>query len=286
MPDEDAMLIKYDPAEQEIRTLAERAKNLTCSDETGYMACRAIKKECVSIRSGYEKTRKELKASALAWGRKVDSEAKKYTEMVLEVEAPIAAMIKEVDDRRAAEAKAIADAAQREIDERNRLAREAEEAERKAKIAAERKELDAQREELRKAEEERQKKWAEKQKADAEEARQYREKQKAEREAQQAEQARMKAELDAQRAALEEQQAAMARANEEVLAKVREAEQEALRIKLLPDREKAAEYLRTFDSTFAPPSGMETPQGLAVATLFGHEVQAAASKLYAFSRGK
>ena len=68
---------------------------------------------CVGLRANVEKLRKSLKAPALEFGRLIDSEAKRITEAVESLEAPIDAAIKADEARREEErqAKARAEAA-------------------------------------------------------------------------------------------------------------------------------------------------------------------------------
>ena len=57
--------------------------------------------EIRSLRTSVEKKRKELKADALEWGRKVDIEAKRITGMLLEIENPLKALKSKVDEEKA-----------------------------------------------------------------------------------------------------------------------------------------------------------------------------------------
>lgn len=54
----------------------------------GAEASRLVIKECREMRSGIEKHRKELKSDALAYGKLVDSEAKRITATIIDCEAP------------------------------------------------------------------------------------------------------------------------------------------------------------------------------------------------------
>tara|TARA_R110000868_G_scaffold84519_7_gene238231 strand:- start:1612 stop:2055 length:444 start_codon:yes stop_codon:yes gene_type:complete len=73
------------------------------------------------LRVSVEATRKALKEDSLAWGRKVDAEAKRITEQLKEIEEPLRLVKQQIDDakeaaKKAAEAdrlKAIADEAAR-----------------------------------------------------------------------------------------------------------------------------------------------------------------------------
>lgn len=69
----------------------------------GNDAARADRQRCVALRASTEKLRKTLKAPALEFGRLIDAEAKRITEAVEALEAPIDAAIKADEKRRADE---------------------------------------------------------------------------------------------------------------------------------------------------------------------------------------
>jgi len=73
------------------------------SSQEGYDTIKANLKVLTPLRTGVEKKRKELKADALAWGKKVDDEAKRITAALLELESPLKDAKKEVDDRKRSE---------------------------------------------------------------------------------------------------------------------------------------------------------------------------------------
>lgn len=81
--------------------LAGKTYDLTTTK--GDKDARADRKRCVDLRSALEKKRKELKAPALEFGRLIDAEAKRITDAVLALEAPIDAAIKADEERREAE---------------------------------------------------------------------------------------------------------------------------------------------------------------------------------------
>ena len=58
------------------------------STKAGYADVKAALKVLVPLRTGVEKKRKELKKDALAWGKLVDSEAKRITSALIEIETP------------------------------------------------------------------------------------------------------------------------------------------------------------------------------------------------------
>jgi colicin import membrane protein len=79
----------------------------------GMKAARAARRELVSLRTGIEAKRVELKAPILERGRLLDSEAKRITAELLALEQPIDAQIEAEESRKAAE-KAARDEAERQ----------------------------------------------------------------------------------------------------------------------------------------------------------------------------
>jgi len=67
---------------------------------SGYEEIKGALKVLTPLRTGIEKKRKELKADALAWGKKVDGEAKRITEVLSSLEAPLKTAKTEVDERK------------------------------------------------------------------------------------------------------------------------------------------------------------------------------------------
>jgi len=227
-----------------------------------------------SLRGDIEARRKELKAGALEYGRKVDSVAKELTGIVLETEAPLKALKAADDERREEEKRAKEEAERLAREEELRVAREAEEARLRAEREAEERRLSEERAKLE----------AERAAMAAEQSRL-----KAEREAQEAaqrvEQERRDAEaraererLEAERQALEEQKRKAEREEAERQARIRaeteakeraererrESEEAAVREKerqaelarrleaLRPDREKLAEWSDELASIAGP----------------------------------
>ena len=78
----------------------------------GNKAARAARLELVTLRTTLEKKRKELKEPALEYSRRIDSEAKRITAAILELESPIDEQIKADEARRERE-KAEREAAER-----------------------------------------------------------------------------------------------------------------------------------------------------------------------------
>jgi chromosome segregation ATPase len=151
--------VEYAPSEAAIAQLARKYEGLACDDATGYQLTRAGIAELRGLRGDIEKRRVELKADALAWGRKVDAEARRITGLLLAIEEPMKAKKQLVDDERervqreAEDAERLAAEAELKqardaLEASMRQAREKEEARLKAeseRLAAERAELDKQR---------------------------------------------------------------------------------------------------------------------------------------------
>ncbi len=206
-------VVRFGIADTKIAELREAFAGLRADTSEGYSEVTKAIATTRALRVNVEKTRKELKASALDYGRRVDGEAKRLTVMLEDIEEPLKLEKQSIDDeklrikREKEEAERAAIEAElkarREAEEaRLRAEREAEEAklaeERKA-IEAERAKLEAERDAERQRVEAEQKKVAEQQaaeraKLDAD-RREYEAKQAAERAALEAKQA----EIDAQR---------------------------------------------------------------------------------------
>lgn len=82
-----------------------------------YKALVAGIRECRELRTSIEARRKELKADALEWGRKVDAEAKRITNALIDIEEPMKQAKENEDERKAAIR------AEEENRERDRVAR-------------------------------------------------------------------------------------------------------------------------------------------------------------------
>ena len=268
--------IVYSVADAAIENLKQQftGLELTVSEPKGYQAVTKAIATTRSLRGEVEDTRVMLKKDALEYGRRVDAEAKRLTSLLLEIEEPLKAAKKAVDDaaerervakieaekaKIEAEIKAQRDAEaarikaeQDAIAEKNRIEREALEAERK-KRDAERAEKDRiRREELAKAEAaakiERDKLRAEQEKLDAERRKIEAERQAAER-AEFERQAKIKAECEAKERAERERIAAEQRKVEQE----RQAAAERARVEALrPDREKIAEWANQLRAIYMP----------------------------------
>lgn len=240
----------FSPSDAAIAQLAEEYMPLTIKgvdDKEGIALVHKARMEVKRYRVDVEKKRKELKADALEYGRKVDAEAKRLTEMLLPIETHLleqeSVVQKELDRIKREKEEAEAAELQRRIDELAKVKADypliyikawtakdfeeklteatekyREEQERLEALEAERVFLEAEKEAARRAEEERlaqERAELEKQRAEMEAERQ---KQEAER------QARLKAE----REELEKQQAELKRQRDEIEAEKKKAEQERL----------------------------------------------------------
>ena len=72
----------------------------TLQPKEGYSRAKEIAGECTSLRTALEKRRKEFKAPVLAFGKMIDSEAKRITAEIIAVEEPFKLAYKAVDDEK------------------------------------------------------------------------------------------------------------------------------------------------------------------------------------------
>lgn len=113
--------IQYNFADDAIAALKERCMSLrivSLDDATGRDEVKAALKEVKRYRIDIEKKRKELKEDSLAWGRKVDAEAKRLTMLIEPIERHLEmqeAPIKAEEERIKMEAEV---ARRKKIDER------------------------------------------------------------------------------------------------------------------------------------------------------------------------
>jgi chromosome segregation ATPase len=148
-------LVTYSVTEAEISKTREACASLTCETPAGYEAVRQAIGNLRTTRVAIEKRRVELKADALAFGRLVDTEAKRFTDLLFEIENPLKAKKAVIDDeadrvKREKEAAALK-IVQDEIDRNNALKAAAEQAIKdaeEARMAAEREALRVERERL------------------------------------------------------------------------------------------------------------------------------------------
>lgn len=147
-----AQLVTYDVSEAWISQTRTNFQDLSAATPGGYEEVRLAIANVRDVRVAIEKRRVELKADALSYGRLVDSEAKRFTTLLLEIEDPLKAKKAAVDDVaarkkaeaeaekiRAVEAEIAANRAKQEAEAR--AVREAEEkrlADERAALAAER----------------------------------------------------------------------------------------------------------------------------------------------------
>jgi hypothetical protein len=104
-------LQRFNPFEAELKQAAADYASLAIAgidDSSGYDAVRNAIARFTGLRTGIEKTRVEIKAPALEFGRKVDKEAKRLTDLISGAESALRkekARIDEIreDERRAAE---------------------------------------------------------------------------------------------------------------------------------------------------------------------------------------
>lgn len=205
--------IEYGLKESEIAETKAKYAGLTADTKEGYEEVRLAIGHLRTTRTAIEKRRKQLKAGALEYGKRVDAAAHKLTDLIEEIEEPLRAK-KEAVDKVEEDARRAAEDAERVAAEAEaKRMREAEE----ARIAFERAKLEAQRMEFqeaqRKADEER------KVRDDAD---------RVERERVAAEQRQAQSKLDAERAEFEAQQRAM-REKEEAAARAQKEREEAAR---------------------------------------------------------
>lgn len=95
--------ILYSVTQATIQTMRERFSSLKIvdlNDKSGYEQVHKARMECVKARSEIEKTRKQLKAESLEYGRMVDSEAKQLTTAIEEIESQLASQQKRIDDEK------------------------------------------------------------------------------------------------------------------------------------------------------------------------------------------
>lgn len=95
-------LIEYNITDVAIQALDEKYQGMGITDGKSYKAVVDGIGEIRAYRVQVEAKRKELKADALAFGRKVDGEAKRITELLVPIEYRLKSIKKVEDDRKAA----------------------------------------------------------------------------------------------------------------------------------------------------------------------------------------
>jgi colicin import membrane protein len=221
-------VVDYSITDDALALLRQNYHGLSAETTAGYEQVRKAIADLRQRRVAVEAKRKELKADALEYGRKVDGEAERITSALEAIEAPLKREKQRVDDEAERRRRAVEDAKRQKIEAELRAAREAEEAKARAARAEEEARLAAEREKLA----------AERAAMEAERAE--------ETKRQQAERARIEAEQKAERARIEaEQKAAMEKVEAErhrmeTERKRIEAEQKAEREKLEAERRRLA----------------------------------------------
>ena len=101
----DKVLVQYKKTELALANLRSKYKGVAYDLTTtkGDKEARAARLELTTLRTSLEKKRKEFKAPALEFGKKIDSEAARITAEIVELEKPIDEQIKADEARRAAE---------------------------------------------------------------------------------------------------------------------------------------------------------------------------------------
>lgn len=96
---------EYSTTEAGLQELRQRMQGVVydVTTTTGMKQAREDRRECVSLRTSLEAMRKEIKAPALERCKAIDSEAKRITEEILKLEAPIDETIKAEEAKKAAE---------------------------------------------------------------------------------------------------------------------------------------------------------------------------------------
>lgn len=246
-------LVELGVAEEVIAGLRGRLAGLTADTHQDYVMVKSAISEVRSYRTGVEKARKALKASALDWGRKVDAEARRVTDLLLEIETPLRKEKARIDDQAERLRKEKEEAERLASEAKERVEREAREAEEAAKREAERKEREA---EMARMEEERKALKAEGKRLYAEQQRQRQAFEK-ERRAIEAEREDIEAkkravqekawkELEAKQAIEREARAKEERLKAAAAERVRLAEEEAEAARLAEERKPDVEKLKDF----------------------------------------
>ncbi|WP_299726739.1 hypothetical protein [uncultured Endozoicomonas sp.] len=92
-------VVEYGVTDAALNELRERYNSVPdAATKEGMKTIKAALKELVPLRTGVEKKRKVLVADAVAWQKKVNSEAKRITGRILEIETPLQEAKKEVDN--------------------------------------------------------------------------------------------------------------------------------------------------------------------------------------------
>ncbi|MEN6507132.1 MAG: hypothetical protein ABFD92_21560 [Planctomycetaceae bacterium] len=220
----DNQLARFSASDSAIAEMSAAYLPLTIrdvNDTAGYKAVHAARMVVKNKRVEVEKLRKELKADALEYGRRVDAEAKRITSLL----EPIESHLSQEEEAYEAEKERIKNAARLKAEAEERAKREAEEAKIRAEREAEEARLRVEREKLE---------------AERRAMEEEREKIAAERARQQAEQDRIDAEnwkLEMEKARAEAMEKAIIETEKRL---IREAEEKAAREKARQEEQAAA----------------------------------------------
>jgi len=223
--DDHFAIIEYDVTDAALAELKAKYANMPMVTKADYKALMAGISETLGLRTGVEKHRKMLKADSLAWGRRVDAEAKRITAALVKIEQPMKDLKAAEDARVAEEAAEKARQAQKRIDDLK--AREEED----ARLAKEREAIEAEKREMAEKQKAAAAKLEEERRAIAAEQEKIRKDQEEQQRAIDEEKARLQAIEDAKKA--EEAEAQRIADQEQA-----EKEETARRAALLPDKEK------------------------------------------------
>jgi len=99
--------VTYDITDVALKKLEKKYSTVPdVTTKDGYETARTGIAEIRTLRTSVEKKRKELKADALKYGRKVDAEASRITEILLSIEEPLKIAKTEIDEAREREREA------------------------------------------------------------------------------------------------------------------------------------------------------------------------------------
>jgi len=257
-------IVEYSKTEAALAGLAQKYKGVLydCTTSEGLAAAKAGRKELKDLRVSLEKVRVQIKEPALRRTQLIDSEARRITHALEELEDPIDKQIKAEEERREWERTRAEREAKEKAEAEERARKEAEErrlAEERAKLEAERAAFEKQQAEARAAEEARRRAALEAEERAMAARRAEEERQAAARRAQEeearrireAEEARLRKEreaLEAERRAAEERERQARLAKEEEERKARQAAEakERERQRKIQEKLDAVAMLRTF----------------------------------------
>lgn len=133
----ETIAIQYGVTPEQIEVKRAAYAALSCDTPKGYEEVRLAIADCRSTRVSIEKRRVEVKADALAFGKRVDAEAKRLTAMIADIEDPLQAKKSAIDEAKA-RVKAEKEAAEKAaLEAQIRAEKEAEEARVRAEQEAE-----------------------------------------------------------------------------------------------------------------------------------------------------